>query len=88
MNRIFAFTDGWSAYTHKSSSWTNIISQITGDVTHHTGLDAVEKGIAVIDAGHYGVEKLFVPYMEDYLRRKLPELEILTAPEGEPCHVI
>jgi dinuclear metal center YbgI/SA1388 family protein len=61
---------------------------VTGDVTHHTGLDAVEKGIAVIDAGHYGVEKLFVPYMEDYLRRKLPELEILTAPEGEPCHVI
>ena len=61
---------------------------VTGDVTHHTGLDEVEKGIAVIDAGHYGVEKLFVPYMEDYLRRKLPELEILTAPEGEPCHVI
>ena len=48
----------------------------------------MEKGICVIDAGHYGVEKLFVPYMEDYLRRKLPELEILTAPEGEPCHVI
>ena len=61
---------------------------VTGDVNHHAGIDAVEKGIAVIDAGHYGVEKLFVPYMEDYLRRKLPELEILTAPEGEPCHIL
>lgn len=58
---------------------------VTGDVNHHAGIDAVEKGIAVIDAGHYGVEKIFVPYMEDYLHRKLPELEILTAPEDEPC---
>ena len=46
-----------------------ILARVTGDVNHHAGIDAVEKGIAVIDAGHYGVEKLFVPYMEDYLRR-------------------
>ena len=61
---------------------------VTGDVNHHAGLDAVEKGIAVIDAGHYGVEKIFVPYMEDYLRRNLPGLEILRAPEREPCHTV
>ena len=61
---------------------------VTGDMNHHAGLDAVEKGIAVIDAGHYGVEKLFVPYMKDYLCRKLPELEVIIAPEEEPCHVI
>ncbi len=61
---------------------------ITGDVNHHAGLDALEKGIAVIDAGHYGVEKIFVPYMEDYLHRKLPDLEILRAPEQEPFHLI
>ena len=61
---------------------------VTGDVNHHAGLDAVEKGIAVIDAGHYGVEKLFVPYMEDYLRRNLPGLKILRAPEREPCHTV
>lgn len=61
---------------------------VTGDVNHHAGLDAVEKGIAVIDAGHYGVEKIFVPYMEDYLRRNFPELEILRAPEGEPCRTL
>ncbi|MDO5133514.1 MAG: Nif3-like dinuclear metal center hexameric protein [Eubacteriales bacterium] len=61
---------------------------VTGDVNHHAGLDAIEKGIAVIDAGHYGVEKLFVPYMEDYLHRKLPSLEVLRAPEEEPCHLV
>jgi dinuclear metal center YbgI/SA1388 family protein len=61
---------------------------VTGDLNHHAGIDAVEKGIAVIDAGHYGVEKLFVPYMRDYLRRELPGLKIITAPEGEPCRLI
>lgn len=57
---------------------------ITGDITHHVGLDAVEKGIAVIDAGHYGIEKLFVPYMRDYLKRELPELSVVCAEEQEP----
>ena len=61
---------------------------VTGDMNHHAGIDAVEKGIAVIDAGHYGVEKLFVPYMKDYLRRELPVLEVITAPQGEPCRLI
>lgn len=61
---------------------------VTGDMNHHAGIDAVEKGIAVIDAGHYGVEKLFVPYMKDYLRRELPVLEVITAPQGEPCRLV
>ena len=61
---------------------------VTGDMNHHAGIDAVEKGIAVVDAGHYGVEKLFVPYMKDYLRREFPGLKVLTAPENEPGRVI
>ena len=61
---------------------------VTGDMNHHAGIDAVEKGIAVVDAGHYGVEKLFVPYMRDYLRREFPGLKVLTAPESEPGRVI
>ena len=57
---------------------------VTGDITHHVGLDAVEKGIAVIDAGHYGIEKLFVPYMKNYLTRECPELRLCLSPEKEP----
>ena len=26
---------------------------VTGDIGHHDGIDAVEQGLAVIDAGHY-----------------------------------
>jgi dinuclear metal center YbgI/SA1388 family protein len=56
---------------------------ITGDINHHAGIDAVEKGIAVIDAGHYGVEKLFVPYMANFLKNRFPELEIFLQEEKE-----
>lgn len=57
---------------------------ITGDISHHKGIDAVEKGIAVIDAGHYGIEKIFVPYMRDFLRREFPDLTVIEAKESEP----
>lgn len=57
---------------------------ITGDIDHHNGLDAVERGLAVIDAGHYGLEKIFTTYMEEVLRRELPELKIKKALEKEP----
>ena len=33
---------------------------ITGDIDHHTGLDAVAEGLAIIDAGHYGIEHIFI----------------------------
>ena len=33
---------------------------VTGDVRYHAALEALELGIAVIDAGHYGMEKTAV----------------------------
>ena len=33
---------------------------ITGDITYHAGLDAYERGLNIIDAGHYGTEIIFV----------------------------
>lgn len=57
---------------------------ITGDISHHNGLDAVEKGISVIDAGHYGLEKIFIPYMRSFLSRELPELQVFEARQPAP----
>lgn len=54
---------------------------ITGDFGHHDGIDAVAQGLAVIDAGHYGLEHIFVSFMADYCRRRVdPQAEILTRP--------
>lgn len=61
---------------------------ISGDIDHHLGIDLVAQGVAVIDAGHYGLEKLFVPYMQDYFTRNLPEIKVETAQEKSPFYVI
>lgn len=61
---------------------------ITGDIDHHEGIDAVAQGLAVIDAGHYGVEKIFVPYMEEFLRRECARLTVLRAREKNPFWVM
>lgn len=34
---------------------------VTGDVTHHQALETVRLGLPLIDAGHLGTEKTFVP---------------------------
>jgi dinuclear metal center YbgI/SA1388 family protein len=50
---------------------------ITGDIGHHSGTDAAANHMAVIDAGHYGLEYLFLKFMEDFLKANAgEELEI------------
>lgn len=61
---------------------------ITGDIDHHSGIDALERGMCVIDAGHYGIEKLFIPYMKDYINRNLKEIKVETAAVSEPFLVV
>lgn len=57
---------------------------VTGDIDHHEGIDAVARGMAVIDAGHYGMEKMFIPYIFRYLNEALPELTVLTEIPQQP----
>ena len=61
---------------------------ITGDIDHHEGIDAVAQKLTVIDAGHYGVEHIFIPYMEQYLKREAKELEIAVQPLIFPFQII
>ncbi len=61
---------------------------ITGDIDHHEGIDAVAQGMAIIDAGHYGIEKLFISYMEEFFKRELPALTVYKAEIKEPFVVV
>lgn len=61
---------------------------VTGDIGHHDGLDAVEQGLAVIDAGHYGTEYIFIDDMKNFLEDKLPVLDVMTTPIIHPFQVI
>lgn len=49
---------------------------ITGDIGHHDGIDALAQGLCIIDAGHYGLEHIFIRYMEKYLMNRCSGLEI------------
>ncbi|HKM35594.1 MAG TPA: Nif3-like dinuclear metal center hexameric protein [Lachnospiraceae bacterium] len=67
---------------------TGVDVLISGDIDHHMGIDLVSQGVSVIDAGHYGLEKLFVPFMKDYFLRNLPEVKVETTEEKSPYIVI
>lgn len=61
---------------------------ITGDIDHHTGLDGVAQGLTIIDAGHWGLEKIFIPNLQEFFRREMPAIEISTPAEHEPFQII
>lgn len=61
---------------------------ITGDIDHHDGIDAWERKLAVIDAGHYGLEQIFVPYMKEYLEHEVGGLTVICEPKKNPFVII
>ena len=61
---------------------------ITGDIDHHTGIDAVAQGLAVIDAGHYGIEHIFIEDVKEYLKEKLEGVEVKAAPVRHPFQIV
>ena len=53
---------------------------VTGDVKYHDGRDACERGICVVDAGHFGTENIFSENFSAQLREKNPgDLDILVS---------
>lgn len=63
---------------------------ITGDVKYHEAQTAIEEGICIIDAGHYGTEKFFGEEMKLKLQKKLSkEVEIISSNiDLEPFEII
>lgn len=62
---------------------------ITGDIGHHDAIDAAAEGLAIIDAGHYGLEHIFIPFMEEYVKRVTGgTVEVILAEPAFPARVI
>ena len=49
---------------------------ITGDLKYHDAQRAAENNLWVIDAGHFGTEKMVVGLLENLLREKVDDQEI------------
>lgn len=61
---------------------------ITGDITYHFGIDAAAAGLSIIDAGHYGVEHIFIEFMQAYLKKQLPQLSVDAVRIKQPVRFI
>lgn len=61
---------------------------VTGDIGHHEGIDSVAQGLSIIDAGHYGIEHIFIEDMERYLKKNLSGIEIIGAPISHPFQIV
>ena len=61
---------------------------ITGDIDHHTGIDAVDQGLYIIDAGHYGIEHIFMADVKEYLEKVLTGVHMDCVPVKHPFLVV
>ena len=61
---------------------------ITGDIDHHDGIDAAARGLDIIDAGHFGIEKIFIPYVREYLERNAGDIVVDIDTREEPFRTI
>lgn len=57
---------------------------ISGDFGHHNGIDANEDGILVIDAGHQGIEHIFIDYMKTYIEEHCEDIDVCTEKSCAP----
>ncbi len=46
---------------------------ITGEIKYHDGQNAKDRGLNIIDAGHYGTEKIMQKALTDYLKKQVKE---------------
>lgn len=83
-----AICPGSGKSTMEDAVRTGVDVLITGDVDHHMGIDLAAQGVCVIDAGHYGLEKIFAPYMKDFLKKEIPSVQIQMAEEKNPFYTL
>ncbi len=67
----------------KNIPW-NIDVLITGDVKYHQALEAIDRGLAIIDAGHFGTEYPIVESIANYINQKFPLLKVIIPDEKDP----
>jgi len=64
---------------------------ISGDINHHSGIDANAQGLEMIDAGHYGLEHIFIKFISEYLETKLlssSNVQIVQMNEKIPFEIV
>lgn len=71
--RFIGISPGSGGSMIKPAQEAGVQVLVTGDIGHHAGIDAAAGHMAVIDAGHYGLEYLFMDFMEVFLKKAVGE---------------
>lgn len=61
---------------------------VTGDISHHEMLEAKEKGITVIAAGHFETEYPSMKTLCDYIRNEFTDIEAVALNQNNPVKFI
>lgn len=61
---------------------------ITGDIDHHTGIDQKDDRLPIIDAGHYGIEHIYIEDMCKFLMERCPEIKVSAAKISHPFEAV
>ncbi len=58
---------------------------VTGDLKYHTAMDALEEGLCLIDAGHFGSEILVLKQLEKVINENFKNIKVLISQrEADP----
>lgn len=61
---------------------------ITAEIDHHEGIDANAEGLIIMDAGHYGLEHIFIRDVATFLQQTFENMEVIQADIRHPFHII
>lgn len=61
---------------------------ITAEIDHHEGIDSASEGMAIIDAGHYGLEHIFIEDIADFLKENLQGVGVVKADIRHPFQIV
>lgn len=86
--RIAALSPGAGKSMAKPALMSGADVLITGDIDHHTGIDMDDCGMAIIDAGHYGIEHIFIEDMKGFLEKSFSEITVYTEAICQPFTVL
>ncbi|MGQ9475287.1 MAG: Nif3-like dinuclear metal center hexameric protein [Actinomycetota bacterium] len=81
--RRVAVCGGRGAHLAAEAGRAGAEALVTGDVTHHQAVAALQMGLALVDAGHYHTERTVVPHLARLLgeraKRKGLEVEVIAS---------
>jgi len=79
-----SFDENWSGI---EQSGADVL--VTGDLKHHTAIDATGKGICIVDAGHYATERIIIPRLVKAVSKRFPDVDVFCSTvEDDPFKTV